>query len=83
MVNQQQVDRLTEELKNLRGQVVRDGEKIVDRVDRVLVDARRLHHEAAGTAFEPALRSVENLLTCVQRGITAQGQLKGQLRRAG
>lgn len=83
MVNQQEVDRLTDELKDLRGAVVRDGQKMTDRVNRVLRDARRLHQESHGTAFEPALRSVENLLGCVQRGLTAQDNLNAKLRQAG
>lgn len=83
MVDQQQVDRLTEELKDLRGAVVRDGRHMADRVARVLRDARRLHQESQGTDFEPALRSVENLLGCVQRGLAAQGNLNTNLRQAG
>ena len=83
MVNQQQVDRLTHELEDLRGAVVRDCQQMADRVDRLLRDARRLHQESHGTAFEPALRSVENLLGCVQRGIASQSAINEQLRQAG
>ena len=83
MVNQQQVDRLTHELEDLRGAVVRDGQHMADRVARVLREARALHQESHGTDFEPALRSIENLLGCVQRGIAAQGSLNRQLRQAG
>ncbi|MBB6430633.1 hypothetical protein [Algisphaera agarilytica] len=79
MVNQQQVDRLTEELEDLRGAVVRDGQQMSDRVEKLLREARELHQESHGTAFEPALRSVENLLGCVQRGLLA----KSSLRKAG
>ncbi|MEM1108042.1 MAG: hypothetical protein AAGH99_05045 [Planctomycetota bacterium] len=83
MVNQQEVDRLTEELEDLRGAVVRDGQHMADRVERVLKEARRLHQESHGTDFEPALRSVENLLCCVQRGLSSQSSLNQQLRHAG
>ncbi|MEO1237210.1 MAG: hypothetical protein AAFX76_10515 [Planctomycetota bacterium] len=83
MVNQAQIDRLTDELEDLRREVMRDGVQMADRVERVLNDARRLHDEAVGTAFEPALQSVENLLGCLQRGIAAQGDLNTKLRRAG
>jgi len=82
MVNQQEVDRLTDELTDLRSTVIRDGQQMADRVNRVLRDARRLHQESHGTAFEPALRSVENLLGCVQRGLTAQDKLNVKLRQA-
>ncbi len=82
MVNQQEVDRLTDELKDLRGAVIRDGQKMADRVNRVLREARRLHQESHGTAFEPALRSVENLLGCVQRGLTSQDKLNAKFRQA-
>lgn len=83
MVNQQEVDRLTDELTDLRSAVIRDNPQMADRVNRVLRDARRLHQESHGTAFEPALRSVENLLGCVQRGLTAQDKLNTKLRHAG
>ncbi|MEM6458871.1 MAG: hypothetical protein AAF710_05710 [Planctomycetota bacterium] len=76
MVNQQDVDRLTDELTTLRGAVVRDGRQMTDRVDRVLREARRLHDESHGSDFEPALRSIENLLGCMRRGLAAQDQLR-------
>ncbi|MEM9883447.1 MAG: hypothetical protein AAF800_11065 [Planctomycetota bacterium] len=79
MVNQQDVDRLTDELTSLRGAVVRDGRQMADRVDRVLREARRLHDASHGSDFEPALRSVENLLGCMRRGLAA----RDELRRAG
>lgn len=83
MVNAQEVTRLTDELQRLRGAVVRDGQQMADRVDRVLRDARRLHEEARGTVYEPALRSVENLLGCVQRGLAAGAEDHARLRPAG
>lgn len=83
MVNQHDVDRLTDELKDLRGAVIRNGQHMADRVDRVLRDARRLHQESHGTPFEPALRSVENLLGCVQRGLLVQSHLSHKLQHAG
>lgn len=82
MVTQQAVDRLTDELTSLRGSVVRQAPIMSERVERVLRDARKLHDESHGTAFEPALRSVENLLGCVQRGLAAQNELNAK-RKAG
>ena len=44
--------------------------------------ARRVARLAKGTAFEPALRSVENLLSCVERGLSAQRELNSTVRKA-
>lgn len=82
MVNQNDVDRLQEELQDLRGAVVRNERQMNERVDTVLNKARRLHDESIGTNFEPALRSVENLLGCLKRGLSAQQSLNGSLRQA-
>lgn len=82
MVTQQAVDRLTNELTSLRGSVVRQNQLMSERVERVLRDARKLHDESHGTTYEPALRSVENLLGCVQRGLAAQNEVNAK-RKAG
>ena len=82
MVSQQEVDQLTQELQSLRGAVIRGGSQRAERLSRIQKEAHRLHEEAKGTAFEPALRSVENLLSCVERGLSAQRELNSTVRKA-
>jgi len=75
MVNQQEVDRLQDKLQSLRGAVVRNDPHMPERIDTIMKEAQRLHRESAGTAFEPALQSVEDLLNCLKRGLAAKQNL--------
>ena len=81
MVNPLELDALTEELQRLRAAVVRDDRHMADRLRRAQREARRLGALARGTAQEAALQSVENLLHCLQRGLTPPHRLP-PLRRA-
>ena len=83
MVNQEDVDRLTQQLQGLRGAIVRNDAKMADRVDNVIREAHRLHEDSIGTDFEDALGSVENLLRCMKRGLAARSDLNRSLRHAG
>lgn len=86
MVNPLELTALTDELQRLRATLVRHDRHMVDRLQKAQREARRLHDQACGTADEPALRSVENLLGCLERGLLAKDPLPNptsRFRRAG
>ena len=86
MVNPLELAALTNELQSLRGTVIRDRRHMAQRLEKAQREARRLHHQACGTADESALRSVENLLTCLEHGLSSVDRLPlvgPRFRRAG
>ena len=75
MVNQKDVDTMLAEMEHARRVLKNNREAIYPQIQGLVDRAEKLHRESIGGKFEPALNSVHNLLTSMQRGLKAQETL--------
>ncbi|MCC7147379.1 MAG: hypothetical protein IT443_13115 [Phycisphaeraceae bacterium] len=76
MITQQEIDQLKKDLEDLRKVLLRDREAVRAQIQPLIAKAQRMRADGAGGKFEPAICSVHDLLIAVQRGLTAQANLK-------
>lgn len=82
MISQSDFDRLQNQLESLRGVMLEDPHAAVARIDALADEARSVAERAEGTSFEPAIKSVQGLLTSLRRGVAARSALDDCLRQA-
>lgn len=82
MISQHDFDELCGQLESLRELMRVDPHIALTRIDALATEASAMRERATDTAFEPAITSIQGLLTSLRRGVAARATLADCARRA-